>query len=334
MNERLCKNCGEKTDKAELCENCSVKAQEAPARESPALDAAQNASGSKINAIKAAAADIVSTTMFASETAGAMVFKQDSGVMEGLAEILGPIKLVISTVSGLFGKLKGALKDKKRLIPVIIMALVWLLQILLPKLGVNPGFLKFLSFLTFAQGGTKGGFLGLIGGIVGKGVFSYFIFSVIIPLVSGKNPLKGMGGTVKNIFSQFSVKSGAQLGPLLCGAGAALIAYNFFAGYASLQSSMAGVAAFFLALRAFSTRTGFVRKFITSIGNKLSKGKRVDMSVVNRFIAGLSAGFALAVPLSALPVGILPYLCGTACAVAGAILIFALKGKTKEACAV
>ncbi len=40
MKDFFCKNCGEKTDNAELCENCSAKAQEAPAQESPALDTA------------------------------------------------------------------------------------------------------------------------------------------------------------------------------------------------------------------------------------------------------------------------------------------------------
>lgn len=342
MNDRFCINCGNKMDAAaKFCKSCGAKAQAAqPARESPDFETKQSVPGdmrekakaeSKKSGVKAAAADIVSTAAFASQTAGAMVFRQDAG---GFAEILGPLRLVIQTVGGLFGKIKGAVKDKKRIIPVIIMALIWLLLLLLPMLKINSGILRFLSFLTFARGGMSGGFLGLVGGIIGKGMFSYFIFSIIIPLLSGKNPLKGIGGTFKGLFSQFSVKNGGQMGGLLFGAGAALIAYNFFAGYASLQNSMAGIAAFFLALRAFSSRTGFVRRFITSIGNKLSKGKRADMSFASRFIAGMSMGFALAVPLSALPVGILPYLCGAACAAVGAMLIFIAKGSGREARAV
>lgn len=342
MNDRFCKNCGNKMDgTANFCKSCGAKTEALqPAQESSARATEHNAAGAmqakpeageKNSKSKAVASDIVSTAVFASETAGAMVFRQDAG---GVAEILGPLQVIIQAVGDLFGKIKGAFKEKKRIVPIIMITLIWLVLILLPMLGIDSGIFRFLSFLTFAQGGMSGGILGLVGGIIGKGVFAYFIFSIVIPLISGKNPLKGIGGTFKELFSQFSIKSSGQVAGLLLGAGAALVAYNFFVGSASLQNSMVGAAAFFVALRTFSSRTGFVRRLVSSVSTKFSGGKRADLSFVNRFGAGLSTGFALAVPLSALPGGALPYLCGAVCAVVGAVLIFIARGSGKEAHAI
>lgn len=314
MSNRFCVNCGNKMTSGEVfCINCGAKSS------IPAMPAVRGMGGMGGN-------------VFASNTAGEMVFRQSApGAM--LPEFAGPLRFFIHTAGGMFRKIKGLLKNKTRLIPVIILAVVWVLLLTLPMFGINYGFFKYLNFLTFARGGTTGGVLGIVGGAFGKGMFTCFVFSVITPLFSGKNPFRGIGGSFKSLFSG-SYKNTRHLGLLIFGMGVSLAAYNFFTGDASLQNSMAGVAGLFLTFRALSAKTGFIRGFITSAGVKLSRGKKADMSFANHFIAGLGLGFAAALPLSAIPLSTLPYLCGAACVALGIILIIIPQKNRKEVRAV
>lgn len=283
---------------------------------------------------KSGVSDVISTVVLAAQTAGPMMIRQEGGAPAGVAGVPGPLQVIGSAISGLFGGIRGALKDKKRLVTIIVMTLIWLLLLLLPALGVDSGASKLLSFLTFAQGGTAGGLLGIAGGVVGKGVFSCFIFSFIVPLFSGQNPFKGMGGSFRALFSQSSVQGGAGFSFLLLGLGAALIAYNFFVGSASLQNSMMGIASLLLGLRALVSRAGFLRSFAVSLSHKIIGGREADLYSAGRFIAGWSAGSAAAVPLSALPIGTLPYLVGALCLIVGLLLSITARKSGKEAPAV
>ena len=96
------------------------------------------------------------------------------------------------------------------------------------KLGAPDSlFVNVLSLLTFAQGGMYAGFIGAVGGVVGK----MLLAGMLTKLVMGKKGRppkrpKPAGGSAK-LF--------------LPGLGAGLIAYNFLTGNAALGNAMIGV---------------------------------------------------------------------------------------------
>jgi hypothetical protein len=208
---------------------------------------------------------------------------------------------------------------------------LWLVLAILPALGVNPPAVHLLSFLTFAQGGMFGGALGAVGGILGKAVFAYFFSAMILPLLMGKKPFRGMGRGLKSFFPGLAVQSAAMAAQLLLGLGLALVVFNFLSGNAGLINSMAGVVGFFLALRSLWQRGGFFWGLALSVANKLSRGRVPSAVAVSRVVSGYAAGSALGVALSAVPwpyhpvTAYLPYLAGGALFLIGLILSLAVR---------
>jgi len=247
-----------------------------------------------------------------------------------LSAAVGPVKCLLQGLSGLFRSIGAAFKDKKRWIPALILGLVWFALTLLPLLGVNPLPVRWISFLSFAGGGTSGGITGLVGGIVGKGVFAYFLMSLVIPLTRGQKPFAGIAGGFKRFFPAFGTKGTTQSAHLLAGMGAALVFYNFITGTASLVNSMAGVAALLLSLRALSGKAGFLRRFLGALITKKTAKGSANTEAVNRIIAGMAAGFALAIALSAIPFAYIGYAAGAA-ALAAAIVLKIVPDSKKEA---
>jgi hypothetical protein len=182
--------------------------------------------------------------------------------------------------------LKQMLKNPKQLIPMLAMGAFWLALSMLPALGINPLPVQLLSFLTFAQGGMYGGVLGAVGGVMGKAVFAYFVSALLLPLFSGKNPFRGMGGGFKAFFSGLAAQSASAAAPLLMGLGLALILYNFFTGNAGLVNSMAGVVGFMLALKALLSKGGSIWGLLLTAANKLTKGRMPSQEAVRHAVSG------------------------------------------------
>ena len=300
-----CKDCNAKlSPDAKCCNSCGQRAQAAGVQ-----------------------AQIPANTAFAAAAAGEVGFPHALPAAGDLPAAVGPLKCLFQGLMGLLRDFRAASKDKKRWVPALFLTVLWFVLTLFPLLGVNPVPVRWLSFLTFAQGGTSGGVTGLIGGVVGKGVFAYFLMSLAMPLTRGQKPFAGLGGGLKRFFQTLGDKSPTQLAPLLTGAGAALIGYNFMTGTASLQNSMIGIAALLLSLRTLSGKAGFLRRFLSSLTVKKTATGSLSNAVVNRIIAGMAAGFALGVPLSALNIEQLqlPYTLGVLLLIAGLILSFTHK---------
>ncbi len=327
----FCLNCGEKVTKLQEkpTEDQTVHSSAVPTniQKQPAQPKPQVDSAAVTSAVLSATAQLFGNTSVALSSGGEMAFTQTiPSVGKTLTATLGPLKYLLNGVLGLFKGFQAAIKDKKKLIPAIVLAAIWFLFTLLPALGINPHPVKLLSFLTFAQGGVGTGIWGTIGGIVGKGVFAYFI-TLMIP-TSGNKPISGIGKGLKSLFSSLTAKGKGTAAPLLLGMGTSLIAYHFMTGNASLQNSMAGIAAFILSLRAMSGKVSFIQGFILSVGQKLRKGKAPDISLVNRVMAGCTTGFALGVALSAAHFGFICSVGGVLAIIAA--IIFFLVGKSKK----
>lgn len=235
-------------------------------------------------------------------------------------DVLSPQGTILKFSALIARNLKGIFKDKKKLIPIVILGGLWITLILLQALGINPLPVRFAAWLTFAQGGASNNVVRMAGGVLGKGVFaSCFIWILTGGYKHICSGLKILGG----IHKQLSIP---QLGWLLTGAGAALIIYNFMAGYSAFIKSMAGVAAFLLILRALGSNGGFIRKLTASLTAKKIDGKRIENTIpLNSILQGLALGFALSVPLSLIPWGYTPYCLGLAVLITGVIMLIVLK---------
>lgn len=271
---------------------------------------------------------IIGNTSFASAVGGEMVFTQNIPSTNSVLSTIGPLKYLLNGILSIFKNFKGIFRDKKRLIPAIIMTIIWIVLIILPTLGVAGTPMRYLYFLTFARGGMGQGLSKLIGGTLGKGLFAYFVTSLITPIFSGKKPFKGIGGGIKTLFNSFAVKDIRGLSPISLGGGLALIAYNFLTGSAIIQNSMIGIVGFIMGLRGLSRKTGFLRGFIISFAKKSSKNKHVDSYYINKIIAGVTTGFALSIPLSTIGFSYICYVIGVFL-IGVAIILKIIVGKKK-----
>ena len=278
-------------------------------------------------------AQLSGSVIAAPTKAGEIIFDAKVPQIAGeLIQVINPLKVLFSGAWNVIRGIGAAFKDKKKWIPVLILAAVWFILTLLPNLGFNPRWIQGLSWLTFAQGGF--GMMGypnwlqMAGGIIGKGVVAGLVFS----LFSGGNPLRKIGSGLKIMFSSYSLKNLADAGLLMCGIGISLICYNFMAGFAAPSMTMAGISAALLTLRALGSSTGFLRKFFGGFtAKKTAKGKTIDSLAVNRIIGGIATGFILSVPLSALHILNLPYILGGVLLIAGIALGIAQKSKKETA---
>ncbi len=251
------------------------------------------------------------------------------GIMPGgEAAVYAPMESTAPDYSGagsnigllLSDSLKRFLKNPKQLIPMVALALFWLVLSLLPPLGINPWPVRFLSFLTFAQGGMYGGVVGALGGIIGKAIFAYFFSVLIMPLFSGKNPFKALKAGLKGLAAGMALQGVNAAAELMLGLGLALVLFNFFTGNASPINSMAGIAGALLALRALTSRGDLLRNLALTGAHKLTRGKTPTPLTVNRIIAGYGAGSALGIALSAVPLPYLAYILGAIIFVAGLVI--------------
>ena len=346
---KFCKHCGAAVaDGSKFCKGCGKAVEEQAAPQQPAVqppkqNTTQNAQGAA-QTVKTTAS-VVSTitgggTFNASATAGVMILGGNFPIsaVGGVMQALNPVKALVSGAVGVIKGVGAAFKDKKKLLPAVILAVTWILLTLLPAFGFNPIPMQWLSWLTFAQGGMRGGIggaavgtaTGFLGGILGKGLFAGLITSIVTAVIRKQNPFKSIGGGFGRMFSAFNFKDKGNIGFILTGAGIALIGYNFMAGTASLTGTMAAIAAFLMTLKALGGTSGFLRNLL---GGFVAKNKQVNTGAVNTLMAGMASGFALSAPLSAVPWAYTPYAAGAVIFIAGIVLAIVLKNK-KEVTAV
>lgn len=269
-----------------------------------------------------AVAQLAGLQSFAPARSGEFAFES---ALSALPKAASPFGVLFGGVARVFSELKALPRNRKAWVTAAVLAGIWLLVPLLSALGFNPPPVRFLSWLTFARGGLGGDALRVAGGVLGKGIFASLVGSVAF---SG---FKGMGGGARSMFSALRAKGPRESADLLFGAGAALAAYNFMAGHASLQMSMAAISAFLISLRALGGFSGFLGRMVDALTAKKTKeGRFANAPARSRMLAGLAGGFALAVPLSAVRWGYAPY-AAAAAALVGAVVLMVLDKNKKEA---
>lgn len=354
---KFCEKCGnELKDGAKFCSICGAPMQGGSAEAPPESHRKKTISTTALKQAAQTAASLLQSTSNASSAAGETLLSSGSaasiiGGLGKVTEILSPFKVILSGAKNMITSFRAAIKDKKKLLPAIILALTWLFLTLLPALGINPLPIKVLSFLTFAQGGMSNNVFRILGGVIGKTVFAAFVFKVLgkgnligkmklflkdhpinkIKLFFSENPKEMIKGYVSSLLSKAKSKAKSKVkGSLktpakLVGVGCAMIFFKIMVGTASPWSLMAGVAAIYLSLKAAGG--GFLYRLVTSVFAKIIKG---DLKLfVNSFMSGLTLGFGIGTAMGLVSIGVVLQFFGILILVISAVwfVILLLAGK-------
>lgn len=225
----------------------------------------------------------------------------------------------------LFDEIKDLLKHPKKLLPTIILSVVWVLFSILSTVGVNIPIFRFLYTLTYSNGGMFGGFFGAIGGIFGKAVFATVINTIVLSLFAKKNPFANAAKSLTGVFGKAAFSGLSAISPFLIGAGSGLVLYWFFNITSSPVNCAVAVVGAVGAFSAIGKKKGLLVSLIFSAAGKVSRGKFPSQVVVNRAITGFSAGFAIGLPLTFVRFGWLLFLIGAIILAVG--IVFAIIGK-------
>ena len=320
----FCSKCGNKLpDGAKFCDKCGnpvssipnkqIQNQSPPVQDQPVQNAAApaqtptetNSARPEPQAFQFSAAGV------SGETACGLI--GNAAMSTETNEIPGPGKVIGTGIKQFFTSIGSAFKDPKRLIPAIVLAVIWLVLNILYACGINPWPVKTLSFLSFAEGGMHGDVIGAIGGLVGKCLFAGAFVS-LISLFKHKNT-DGKRSFKDTFLGTFGVSLNT-LWAYLTGIGAAMLLYLFISGGATRVSFMGGIAASFLAARA-ALSGGFLKNLLGSF----TKSKSPSNPSVQGLIRGLSVGFGAAALIGLANINLILIIAGSVLLVGGIVMM-------------
>jgi len=230
--------------------------------------------------------------------------------------IPSPLKVIGASIKSFGSSLSSLFKNPKKLIPAIVLAVLWLAIGIIQAAGWNPVPVKIISFLTFAQAGMNGGFFGAVGGIIGKSVFAGAVASLVNSLTNkNKRKKRSFGETAKGAL-------GVSLDTLFAwifGIGTAILLFAVISGGVITRFSfMGGVAAAYLAGKS-ALNGGFLSRLSGSCA-RLFKGKVGTGGDGSGFVRGMSVGFALGAFFGLLNINLVLIIVGASLAGVGLIL--------------
>lgn len=225
--------------------------------------------------------------------------------------------------TSMLGKLKAGVMDiihhPVKLVPTIILAVIWMIISLLLAMGNDLAVVKWLNTLTYASGGMYGGALGAAGGIFGKAVFAAVLNTIVLALWAGKNPF-ARSANGQSLMSKAATSGLATVAPFISGLGVSLVLYYFFNVTGSTSNTMVGIVAAVGAIQAAQSSHGLIFSIVLFIAGKASGGRTPSSSAVRNSLMGAAAGFVLAVPLTFLHQPLLIVAAGTAVLLLGILL--------------
>lgn len=216
----------------------------------------------------------------------------------------------------------------KKFIFAIIFGAVFILLILLPHTDIDPLPVQALSFLTLIRGGISKSAFGLFSSFAGKSIYAYRVTSLVTPVAKKKNPFKSIENNIKNSFRRYKNNTTDMIS-FLEGAGAALVFCDFMACYSSPWKNVATIAAILLALRSLGKNDWFLVRFLNSFFDKVKNYTNGKFDA-ERIAAGMSAGFAVSIPVSFIPYADTCYVVGGALVVTAIIVSVSKIAKKAE----
>lgn len=232
------------------------------------------------------------------------------------AAIPSPLKVIGASIKSFGSSLSSLFKNPKKLIPAIVLAVLWLAIGIIQAAGWNPVPVKIISFLTFAQAGMNGGFFGAVGGIIGKTVFAGAVASLVNSLTNkNKGKKRSFRETLKGAL-------GVSLDTLFAwifGIGTAILLFAVISGGVITRFSfMGGVAAAYLAGKS-ALNGGFLSRLSGSYA-RLFQRKVGTGGDGSGFVRGMLVGFALGAFFGLLNINLVLIIVGASLAGVGLIL--------------
>ena len=240
-------------------------------------------------------------TQAAATTAGEIDFGIISGELKipGLSNaginagrVLSPVEGIIHSIGSFMGGIFGVFRRPVALIGVLLLAALWF--VLARHRNSDSGIVNLLSFLTYADGGFDRSGIGILGGILGKGIVAAGLLS--LPRDGVINAAKGIGA----LFAGHGEKRGIL--NVLLGIVLGAAAYYVFIGpdNASAATAMPGIAGALLTLEALGSGEGKLYELARSLTSSISNGIREDAKGrCDGLLTGLVLGFALVTVLAA-----------------------------------
>jgi hypothetical protein len=230
----------------------------------------------------------------AARMAGPAAGRMAGAAAGGLTEVLPPFAGILQGIRSLFRGIPQIFRNPAALIGTLVLALLWFV------LGMfrnsDSSIIRFLSWLTFAEGGFDRGAAGVLFGALGKGT----VAAALMSLVSGGFPkaLSGLAAFFKGKGERRGIVS------ILLGLIMGWLIYLIFTGPGkrSPEMSMAGIAGALLSLEALGSGSGQIYGLVQSLTSKFLYGKRMaEQGKCDGLLTGLAAGFALGAAFSLLP---------------------------------
>ncbi len=257
--------------------------------------------------------NISTISLAASPLEGEMTFIQSNVLNESI------MKYIKEKTGSLFKSIKDIFKDKRKMLLIIILSSIWFILMLLKALNINFILIDILSFLTFSQGGVSSNAIPVIGGLIGKAIFTFFITSLMLSK-KGKQNFKEK---IKSFIEVLNFKNKEFIIFSLLGVGLSLIAYNFLSG-GLISNSIIGIASIIMLLRSLYSKTGIIReKFYVILSNTKIITENADINL-NRVEAGCILGFMLGILFSLIGPNFC-YIIGSIILVTSIILRFTIK---------
>lgn len=211
----------------------------------------------------------------------AMAIKKDKKEVHYPDPSMGPIRFVMASSKVTLLGISSVFKNPKILFTTLFISVLQIVLSYLKLLVPSSLAVTYASFFTFAQGGMYAGLIGAIGGIIGKGIYAWFINSLFFSKSNAKNKKKEDG---------IRLKTKRRFPIFLLGISMALLGYNFLTGNGSMENSVIGIIALASCVKAMRKKEGFLIGFISSF----TKGKmtRNRAAIV---IKGMALGFIIGV---------------------------------------
>ena len=326
----FCVECGkELPDEAIFCDNCGTRIQQEKADEYETKKKEEN--GQKESPNVARIMEQLASTQpgeVALDAFGNLTGEASELASKAAApalEIVGPFMTLLRGVKSFAQGFLGMIKNKQwiKLALAILLAAGWLVLMIL---SYNETEIDFLNWLTFAQGGMGRSVVGWLGGLLGKTTVAAMLFSLF------GGGFKSLGSGVKSLFRKTNFQKNV-LGSLMLGAGFALIAYQAFAGDASLTDTMSAISGAFLSIMALGCGNGFLWSMAQSItARKTGKMRTAQKEKLQGMLTGMTFGFTLGALVTFIPFGWLSVILGGVLLVTGIVLTLVF-GKAKEVAA-
>lgn len=214
----------------------------------------------------------------------------DAGKTAG--RILSPVSGIIHSIGSFLGEISGIFRRPAALIGVLLLAALWF--VLARHRNSDSGIMNLLSFLTYAEGGLDRSGIGVLGGILGKGIVAAGLLS--LPRGGLTNAVHGIGA----LFAGHGEKRGIL--NVLLGIVLGAAAYYVFVGpdNASAATAMPGIAGALITLEALGSGNGKLYELARSLTSRISNGIREEAKGrCDGLLTGIALGFVLATVLSA-----------------------------------